>query len=336
MGIRLWPVFLLSLTACAGLGSTGITPRAPLAGPAFAPKNVVEYPLAGTKDPQPYAIAAGKDGAMWFTEEGASAIGRIDGIGRLRQYVLPTHHAQPKGIVSTPAGDLYFAEHAGPLYATHVARITLRGRITEWNDSDYMPVGVAPGIDGSVWFTQNCGGLAQLTGGTLSQYPLPGIAGETTAIVRTPDRAIWFAEDGTARIARIDSHGRLTIFPGLLYNGKYNDLPNAVVVGPDGNLWWTALESNVIWATDLHGRIVHEYAIPTPGSAPWGIVVGNDGALWFTEWSGNNIGRVTTQGVFSEFPLPTPHAQPQGIALARDGSLWFAETGANQIGRIVE
>jgi hypothetical protein len=67
-------------------------------------------------------------------------------------------------------------------------------------------------------------------------------------------------------------------------------------------------------ATDLHGRIVHEYAVPTAGSQPWGIVAGNDGALWFTEWSGNKIGRVTTQGTFSEFPLPTPDAQPQGLA----------------------
>lgn len=87
-----------------------------------------------------------------------------------------------------------------------------------------------------------------------------------------------------------------------------------VAVGPNGNLWWTAFESNAIWSTDLRGRIVHVYTIPTPG--------------------GNKIGRVTTAGVFSEYPLPTPGAKPQGIARNVDGSIWFAESAANRIGRI--
>jgi virginiamycin B lyase len=326
------PILCLAFAACGGPTVSTIPSHAGSAGDRFAPKGIAEFRIAG--DTAPFAIAAGNDGAMWFTEEGASAIGRIDGRGRVRQFRLPTRNAQPEGIVATKMGDLYFAEHAGPRYATHVARITLGGRITEWNDSNYMPAGVAPGTDGSVWFTQNCGGLAHLLHGKVEQYPLPGISGETTAIVRAPDRSLWFAEDGTARIGRIDTRGRLTIFDGLLYDQKYNDLPNAVAVGPDGNLWWTAFESNLIWATDLHGRIVHEYPVPTSGSQPWGIVAGDDGALWFTEWTGNKIGRVTTQGTFSEFPLPTAGAQPQGIARARDGSLWFVETGANQIGRI--
>ncbi|MBV8147708.1 MAG: Virginiamycin B lyase [Candidatus Eremiobacteraeota bacterium] len=336
MGWRLLPIVGLGLAAACG-GST-VPPHLHAAGfsPGRSGSNVIaEFRIRLGIGSAPFAIAAGNDGAMWFTEEGSSAIGRIDAGGRVRHYPLPTRDAQPRGIVSTGSGDLYFAEHAGPRYATHVARITLRGRITEWNDSNYMPAGVTPGAGGSIWFTQNCGGLAQLSHGKVNQYPLPGIAGETTAIVRAPDGTVWFAEDGTARIGRIDARGQLTIFAGLLYDRKYNDLPNAVTVGPDGNLWWTALESNLIWATDLQGRIVHEYPVPTPGSQPWGITAGSDGALWFTEWSGNKIGRVTTQGVFSEFPLPTQNAQPQGIARALDGSLWFVETSANQIGRIV-
>lgn len=337
MGSRLAVLAFLTLVACAAPRTLPALPAVPFSNSKQNSVNVVEefrIPFGG--DRAPFAIAAGKDGAMWFTEQGSSAIGRIDGGGRFRQYFLPTRDAAPEGIASTPGGDLYFAEHGGPLYATHVARITLGGRITEWNDSDYLPTGVAPGTGGTVWFTQNCGGLAELTRGKVRQYLLPGIAGETPAIVQGPDRAMWFAEDGTARIGRIDDRGHLTIYPGLMYEQKYNDLPNAVTIGPDGNLWWTAIESNVIWAMNLRGRIVHDYAIPTPGAQPWGIAAGKDGALWFTEWAGNKIGRVTTDGAFSEFALPTPNAKPQGIARARDGSLWFVETGANNIGRIAD
>jgi virginiamycin B lyase len=197
-----------------------------------------------------------------------------------------------------------------------------------------MPEGVAPGPRGTVWFTQGCGGLAVLKGGKLQQYALPGITGESAAIVRAPDGALWFSEDGTARIGRIDASGKHTIYTGLIYESKYNDIANAVTIGPDGNLWWTALLGNAIWAMDLHGRIVHSFVVPTPASQPWGIVAGRDGALWFTESAGNKIGRVTTGGAFSEYVLPTAGAQPQGIARNRDGSLWFVESGADRIGRI--
>jgi virginiamycin B lyase len=196
-------------------------------------------------------------------------------------------------------------------------------------------MGVAPGPDGSIWFTQRCAGLGVLKHGKLQQFIVPGITGESAAIVRAPDGTLWFSEDGTARIGRVDRSGKLTTFNGLFYESKYNDIANAVAVGPDGHLWWTALESNAIWSTDLRGRIVHVYTIPTPGSQPWGIANGRDGALWFTEWGGNKIGRVTTAGVFTEYALPTPGAKPQGIARNVDGSMWFAESAANSIGRIV-
>ena len=54
----------------------------------------------------------------------------------------------------------------------------------------------------------------------------------------------------------------------------------------------------------------------------------------YTESGANKIGRVTTDGAFSEYALPTAGAIPQGIARNRDGSLWFVEAGADRIGRI--
>jgi len=81
------------------------------------------------------------------------------------------------------------------------------------------------------------------------------------------------------------------------------------------------------------GAVV-EYAIPTVNAQPVSVVTGPDGALWFTELTGNNIGRLTTDGSFSEYPIPTAGAQPDDIAVGPDGNLWFAETTGNKIGRI--
>jgi virginiamycin B lyase len=199
-----------------------------------------------------------------------------------------------------------------------------------------MPIGAARGPNGTMWFTEGCAGLAVLAHGKVKQYLITGITGQSPAILRGPDGAMWFSEDGTARIGRIGPEGKLRTYAGPLYESKFSDVANAVTVGPDGNLWWTAMQSNVIWAMNLRGRVVHAYTIPTPNSAPWGIATGRDGALWFTESAGNKIGRVTTRGVFSEYPLPTPWARPQGIARNRDGSLWFVESGADQLGRIAD
>ncbi|HZZ00601.1 MAG TPA: hypothetical protein VFE36_13620 [Candidatus Baltobacteraceae bacterium] len=327
----------LSLAACsAGPGMVPVPSSAPFeaAHRRLAPA-IAEVQIAGRgTNAAPFTVVAGNHGSMWFSESGTGEIGRIGPHGHIRHYSLPTAHSNPQGLFVDRDGSVYVAEHFGPYLGTHVARISPNGSVKEWNDAGNMPVGVAPGPNRSVWFTQSCGGLGVLSHGKLTQYVLPGITGQSAAIVRAPDGALWFSEDGTARIGRVDRAGKLTIFDGLYYQSRYNDVANAVAVGPDGNLWWTAFNSNAIWATDLNGRIVHVDTIPTPNSRPWGIVRGRDGALWFTEWTGNKIGRVTTAGVFTEYPLPTPGAKPQGIARSSDGSLWFVESAANRIGRI--
>jgi len=77
-----------------------------------------------------------------------------------------------------------------------------------------------------------------------------------------------------------------------------------------------------------------EYTPPTPNAQADGITAGPDGNLWFTEFTGNNVGRITTAGVIAEYPLPRPNSGPFLITAGPDGALWFAEQNANQIGRI--
>jgi virginiamycin B lyase len=77
-----------------------------------------------------------------------------------------------------------------------------------------------------------------------------------------------------------------------------------------------------------------EYAIPTGGAGSWRITGGPDGALWFTEWTGNNIGRMTTDGAVTEYPIPTAASNPGVITSGPDGALWFTEKNGNKIGRI--
>jgi virginiamycin B lyase len=108
--------------------------------------------------------------------------------------------------------------------------------------------------------------------------------------------------------------------------------PKGLVLGPDGNVWFTE------WGANRIGRItplglVAEYPVPTANSGLFaGIAPGPDGNVWFTET--NKIGRVTPDGSITEFTLPTPNAGAQGVVTGSDGRLWFTEDNANQIGRV--
>ena len=112
--------------------------------------------------------------------------------------------------------------------------------------------------------------------------------------------------------------------------------PAGITVGPDGALWFTEENGHKIGRITTGGHIT-EYPVPPIGSpsGPSEIAAGPDGALWFTQFAANppKIGRVTTDGAFSEFILPAGSG-PDGITAGPDGALWFTENGAARIGRI--
>jgi streptogramin lyase len=68
---------------------------------------------------------------------------------------------------------------------------------------------------------------------------------------------------------------------------------------------------------------ITEYTIPTAASSPNDITVGPDGRLWFTETNANQIGTLTTAGVFHEYPISRADMGPLGIAAGPNKTLFF-------------
>jgi len=122
---------------------------------------------------------------------------------------------------------------------------------------------------------------------------------------------------------------RVTMFPVPTAASQ----PFGIVSGPDGNLWFTEGNRDVVGRITPKGEIT-EYHTPTGGSQPGAITVGPDGNLWLAEVSGNNIARLTTAGGFTEFPIPTPYSDPRDIVAGPDGALWFTETSAGMVSRV--
>jgi streptogramin lyase len=139
-------------------------------------------------------------------------------------------------------------------------------------------------------------------------------------------------------IGRITPQGAVTEFSAGIPAGSSID---ALVVGPDGNLWFTLVPGlgrsgkgppvqSAIGRITPEGNVTLFSAGLRKKSYPDEIIAGSDGNLWFLDGLmistalRPEIGRVTPQGSITEFPTGLPQAlRVGGLAAGPDGDLWF-------------
>ena len=129
---------------------------------ALAAPSMKEYDVP-TSSSGPYGIAAGPDGALWFTEYYANKIGRITASGAFKEYDVPTSGSRPCGIAAGPDGALWFTEYG----SNKIGRITTSGAFKEYlvPTAGSEPQGIAAGPDGALWF-------AEFDGNKIARYPV--------------------------------------------------------------------------------------------------------------------------------------------------------------------
>ena len=275
---------------------------ATLATPAAA---AVEEPFQvtqfGIPDAAPLSITAGPDGAMWFTAQ-PSTIGRITTAGEITRYPL---------VRNTPGGSL------GELVS---------------------------GADGALWVA-DCATIKRITtAGVSTEFPLPA-AGCATHITAGPDGALWFAgrrrtidEREVGLVGRITTAGAITEFP--TYPGTRH--VGTITTGPDSALWFREFGYPPNDTSDQHFTAmvrmttegsVTRHVLPS-GSCPESVTAGPDGAVWFSLMCRGTIGRLTTNGAFSEFRASGGIPQTvYGLTVGPDRALWYV-LGDGGIGRM--
>ena len=283
----------------------------------------------------PFGIVAGPGGALFFAEETADKIGRIDpATGAITEVNVPTAGAQPSEIALGSDNNLYFTEQGGH----GIGRLNpTTNVITEFQVPNISlgstPFAISSGPDGNIWFTD----LARRTvdrfviaTSAITETTIPTAGAFSFGITSNPDGHLYFAEGAANQIGRIDA---TTL--AIQEFAAPND-PEGITTGPDGNVWFTAAAApgSAIGRFDLATTTATEIPTPTANSIPEGITTGPDGALWFTEFGAGKVGRITTAGAITEFTPPTAGSQPLGIATGADGLVWFTEQGASQLGRI--
>lgn len=263
---------------------------------ATANPDITEIPIGAGAGPQ--SIAAGPDGALWFTEQDAKKIARI-----------PTDATQ-----ANPQVTVFPIPTSSP---------------------GITPVSITTGPGGNLWFgdCNTSSGhevIEMTTAGTLvNLYPASGLG--IASLATGPDGALWFTES-SGKIGRIDANGNLT--EASLPSG---DRPGAIAPGPDGNMWFT-VESYPfgIGQVSVTGGGIGAIAIfPTSDGIPTSIAAGPDGAMWFIDCSADKIGRISTTApnTITEYSLPHG-AFPEQIAQGPDGNLWYTAADPSTVGRV--
>ena len=96
----------------------------------------------------PQFICVGPDKALWFTETGASALGRLTTSGSFREFPIGDPTANASGIAAGPDGALWFTDDKG------IGRMTTGGRVRVFAASGSLPQ-ITAGPDGAMWFTSS-------------------------------------------------------------------------------------------------------------------------------------------------------------------------------------
>jgi len=150
-----------------------------------------------------HTLTTGPDGALWFTNLGASAtpIGRMTTSGSVTTYADP-NAVDIESITAASDGALWFAN------GSTIGRVTTSGLVTIYSDPALRinhPWAITAGPDGALWFTnysdQSVGRITT-SGVVTSYYHDPSIL-LPYDITAGPDGAVWFVNKGSDTIGRI-------------------------------------------------------------------------------------------------------------------------------------
>jgi RHS repeat-associated protein len=276
---------------------------------------------------QPFAITAGPDGNLWFTEfnKTTKQIGKITTAGTITEYAVPTVSGRPYRITPGPDGNLWFTEDMG----NKIGKITPSGAVTEYAvpTTNSSPYGIVKGGDGALWFTEGrLGGIGRITtSGTIKEYPALNGNPISQGIAAATDGSLWDVEPGRNSIGHISTAGAVTEFKLPTASAW----PGDIALGSDGNLWFTESSKGKIGRITPAG-VITEFLSPTGQVNQDGIARGPDGNIWFAD-----LGRmfsITPAGLITQYQLPASIGV-SGIAAGPDGNLWY--TNGQKVVRMI-
>ncbi|MGA7356408.1 MAG: hypothetical protein WA431_10235 [Candidatus Cybelea sp.] len=141
-----------------------------------------------------------------------------------------------------------------------------------------------------------------------------------------PDGSMWFTDDGTPAIGRVETDGTITEFSSGL---PYGASPYSIVAGPDGNMWFSDYRGVAIGEVTPQGTITEFDAPQYTNSSAMGIAFGARGEPYFIGFGSQPLlAHLTQQGNIEAKLLPASITPFGALSTDAGENLWFVVTGA--------
>ena len=317
------PLTLAAIYGCANIGTltqnlsggrlTDILPSAPHTVPQAPPPPASPEQL---KTLTPFAIAAGPDGNLWFSDLRQSQIGLITPATEISTFDLGGG-ALAERLTAGPDDAIWYTDPTG----NRIGRLGLDGTTAyvPLPTPESGPAAIMSASDGNLWFTEHAvNRVARITPfGTLTEFRLPH-SGGPAGIAEGSDGNLYIAENSGDRIDQMSMDGRSQEF-SLPERGAH---PDGVVKAGDGNIWFTEFGAEKVGRLTMTGHIT-EYALAAQGP-PVGIAAGPDGNIWVTVPAAHAICKLMPDGSQATYYLQG-NIMPGMIAAGSDGNLWFTQ-----------
>ncbi len=288
-----------------------------------------------TRDSHPHDPALGADGALWYTEQQADKIGRLDpATGASKEFSVPPHSG-PHGLVADKDGNIWFTANSGG----YIGKLDPKtGQVTQYKMPDekardpHTPVFDQKGI---LWFTVQGGnfvGRLDPKTGDIKLKQVPTAGALPYGIVVSSKGVPFFCEFGTNKLASID--------PDTMAITEYalpqkNARPRRLAITADDVLYYTDYARGYLGRYDPKTGKADEWQSPGKGDAsPYGIAVAPDGVVWYSE-SGvdpNTLVRFDPRtATFAEEKIPSGGGVVRNMLATPDGRLYLACSGVNKV-----
>ncbi len=273
------------------------------------------------------------DGALWYTGQHASVLGRVDpNTGQVREFPTAIPDSGPHGLVADVAGNIWFTANS----AGYIGKLDPRtGSITPYPLGDaHDPHTAVFDQRGVLWFTvqgANCVGRLVPATGEVRTVAVPTPHALPYGIIVSSAGVPFFAEFGSNRIGSIDPES-LAIREFQLPNS--GSRPRRIAITSDDVLWYSDYARGMLGRYDPRTGASREW--PSPGGAssqPYAIAALND-VIWYCETNvhPNTLVRFDPRTEkFQSWAIPSGGNVVRHMTTTRDGGLALAESGAGKV-----
>ncbi len=290
-----------------------------------------------TKDAYPHDPAVGTHGSLWFTEQMANKLGRLDPkTGEFKEYPLVEgRNSGPRGLVADREGNIWYTAN----FAGYIGKLDPRtGKVTEYKMPDQKsddPHSAVFDAQGILWFTAQ----GRNTVGRLNPKTGQVILKEVNTENALP-YGIQVNSKGVPIFCELGANKMGSINPVTMEITEYtlpaSARPRRLAIAADDTVYFTDFKSGHLGVLHTATGTVKMYA--SPGGAdsnPDGITITPDGMVWYSE-SGVNPNTIVRfdpkTETFAKTNIPSGGGVVRNMAATPDGRVYIACSGVDKVG----